>query len=633
MSEKPKRLNLTSSLLYDDLLHKTRSPIVKSHLSDLKKTVTGLGYRAFPNVNEVVHWNGRYAILTIVLPDECRTAGCTRSVKLTWRSKDGILERSCLCESCPTDSWITVRDPEGDGSYVAHHQGHFPQRMRLVRPPCVVTPSARAPTVAVNVDDMMTAASAGGLHLARTVFSLHSTETNSPTDVYDGKTWWMWDKVSGLWCRDPSGLHIHMTIVETVTKHYRALQRDNPMDHAISEGVSKLIESVNRYPTREKLVKDCRLTFQDTSFGERLDSDPHLIACSNGVFDILSGDFRYGKPQDYLSKCTNQPYLCIDLKETQEFHDIDRFLRDVSDCPEFIVEVIAQYMNRQHDCTHFLEWIGGGSNGKSKLQALIRMSLGGYAVTIPSTILTGKQVENGRPCPELVRAQSAIVVFFSEPSTNETLQSGPLKLITGGDAMYLRGLFESGSEITFNFLPILCCNEAPNITDQSEGMWRRIKKVPFRRHFVERPDPMKPHQRKVDYDLHKKFPRWAPVLLTHLLNLAHAIKNSTVSVEIPPAVAEETAMYREDSDLYTAFVAERIRKTSVPTDVIQWNKNGDSRGVWNEFTAHVYDTFKHKDNMPNKVTARKRFEEVLGQKLIHLQWKGFVMPTQCKSFV
>jgi hypothetical protein len=39
------------------------------------------------------------------------------------------------------------------------------------------------------------------------------------------------------------------------------------------------------------------------------------------------------------------------------------------------------------------------------------------------------------------------VVFISEPSHNETLNLGIVKEVTGGDAMYTRGLYEDGGEM------------------------------------------------------------------------------------------------------------------------------------------------------------------------------------------
>ena len=57
------------------------------------------------------------------------------------------------------------------------------------------------------------------------------------------------------------------------------------------------------------------------------------------------------------------------------------------------------------------------------------------------------------------------MVFISEPSHNETLNLGIVKEITGGDAMFTRGLYEEGQEIQCRFTPVLLCNVLPNVTD------------------------------------------------------------------------------------------------------------------------------------------------------------------------
>ena len=79
-------------------------------------------------------------------------------------------------------------------------------------------------------------------------------------------------------------------------------------------------------------------------------------------------------------------------------------------------------------------------------------ALGDYCITIPVSVFTQKRIEYGRACPELQRTKGRRVVFISEPSHNETLNLGIIKEVTGGDAMYTRGLYEDGGEMQYEYI-------------------------------------------------------------------------------------------------------------------------------------------------------------------------------------
>lgn len=110
--------------------------------------------------------------------------------------------------------------------------------------------------------------------------------------------------------------------------------------------------------------------------------------------------------------------------------------------------------------------------------------------------------------------------------------------------MYMCGLYEDGTEIKISGIPICCCNETPNINDQSDGVWRQLVEVPFDRHFVENPDPSNPNQKKMDEGLDLKLHTWKEVLLTDMLRWAHNCKvNMTGPPPLPHSIQAATDCY------------------------------------------------------------------------------------------
>ena len=66
-------------------------------------------------------------------------------------------------------------------------------------------------------------------------------------------------------------------------------------------------------------MKECRELFYDKNFNDNLDENPYLMGCSNGVIDFKEKTFRQGRPEDYISQCTNIIYTPLDeIKQDAE---------------------------------------------------------------------------------------------------------------------------------------------------------------------------------------------------------------------------------------------------------------------------------------------------------------------------
>ena len=140
-----------------------------------------------------------------------------------------------------------------------------------------------------ETNKMVEASVVGGFMLAEICKVLQQNFDDSPTDVYDGKCWWFYDTSRCLWRPDVSGTHIHQTIITSVKRDYGYLKHAVGSKPMVTEPIDRLIANINQEPFRRKLVSDCRATFLDREFLLRLNTKPHLIACSNGVFDINLG--------------------------------------------------------------------------------------------------------------------------------------------------------------------------------------------------------------------------------------------------------------------------------------------------------------------------------------------------------
>jgi putative DNA primase/helicase len=138
-----------------------------------------------------------------------------------------------------------------------------------------------------------------------------------------------------------------------------------------------------------------------------------------------------------------------------------------------------------------------------------------------------------------------------------------MKELTGGDPIQCRALFENS--VTFNpqFKLVVCTNTLFDITSNDDGTWRRLRKVDFESKFTENPNEdarfpvdQYPYQFKIDKKIDEKFVKWAPVLLSMLVDVAYETKGKVTDVA---KVTEATEGYRKDQDLITEFMTEHIR--------------------------------------------------------------------------
>ena len=65
---------------------------------------------------------------------------------------------------------------------------------------------------------------------------------------------------------------------------------------------------------QEFILKESKEVFYNKDFHNKLDSNPHLLGCKNGVVDFKNKTFRKGRPDDYISLSTNIVYNKLDKK-------------------------------------------------------------------------------------------------------------------------------------------------------------------------------------------------------------------------------------------------------------------------------------------------------------------------------
>lgn len=188
---------------------------------------------------------------------------------------------------------------------------------------------------------------------------------------------------------------------------------------------------------------------------------------------------------------------------------------------------------------------GNGSNGKSTFLDTLRAVLGDYVVHARAETFMRDARSGGIP-NDVAALRGARVVTASEPEQGEQLDESLVKEMTGDAALTAR--FMRGEFFTFvpRFKVLLATNHRPVIRGTDNGIWRRIRLVPFTETI---PDAEK------DRELPAKLAAEADGILAWAVEGCLAWQRDGLAP--PDAVLSATEDYRTDMDVLGEFLAER----------------------------------------------------------------------------
>ena len=331
--------------------------------------------------------------------------------------------------------------------------------------------------------------------------------------------------------------------------------------------VIRIIQRLGQTSDKKNIMQEARDLFEDTEFHNRLDSDPYLLGCKNGVIDFKEKTFRKGRPEDYITKCTNVDYYPLThSKHTKVIPQLEDFMEKLfvkTELREYMWNHLAAVLIGMPSLNQALyNYIGIGQNGKSVLTDLMTHTLGSYKCAAPISLITQGRGKIGGLAPEIVGLKGCRYVVMQEPETTDVIHEGPMKeLVSGVEPITARGPYMT-KPVTFipQFALTLCCNQLINVRTQDHGTWRRLKVINFESLFTENPvddDENRPYQFMIDRDILTNFPVWKETFLSMLVQRAYENNGRVVDCD---AVLEASNKYRASQDHVAQFISERVSR-------------------------------------------------------------------------
>jgi putative DNA primase/helicase len=210
--------------------------------------------------------------------------------------------------------------------------------------------------------------------------------------------------------------------------------------------------------------------------GDAWDAAPMLLGVENGVVNLETGLLRPGRPEDLITLSAGVPF-----DPAAECPRWAQFLQEVFAGDQELVtwmQTFSGYLltGDVSEQMFVIAW-GAGANGKSTCFSTLAAVFGSYAYNLPFSAFELHQ--RGAIPNDLAALVHRRFVTASESGESTRLNESRLKMLTGGDtvtARFLHGEF-------FEFKPVakfvLFTNTKPTVRDDSLGMWRRIRLVPF----------------------------------------------------------------------------------------------------------------------------------------------------------
>jgi putative DNA primase/helicase len=222
------------------------------------------------------------------------------------------------------------------------------------------------------------------------------------------------------------------------------------------------------------------------------DSNPYLFCIENGVVDMQTGRFLKHDPSLYL---TMKSPIKFDSAATCPH--IEKFLGSALGSVENVLSFLDIMTAKTTDLLfeYFVAMIGGGSNGKTIAEELIRALFGDEMIS-EVDLLTLTQNRFDRR--ELFKKKFLI---NSEVSGDEK-ESRWIKFISGGGRIDADQKGKDHIQFRPRCLIIFDTNNPPKFADTSYAFQRRLVKIDFQNRFVD--DPKEASERQRDPFILKK---------------------------------------------------------------------------------------------------------------------------------
>lgn len=320
-----------------------------------------------------------------------------------------------------------------------------------------------------------------------------------------------------------------------------------------------------------------------------LDSHPRVLNVQNGTLDLQTMQLSPHDPADLLTKICGAAH-----DPGAEAPEFTAFLERIQPDPEmrsFLARLFGHALLGTV-VEHVLAILyGTGANGKSTLVEAVMTAFGDYAAPTDPGLLIDRGDVHPTGTADLFGLRLAVT---HETDEGRRLAEGTVKRLTGGDTIKARGMREDFWSFTPSHSIVMHTNHKPIVRGSDEGIWRRLRFVPF--------DIVIPEDER-DGKLWERLQQEKDGILAWIIRGYQEWVSR--GLDEPSSVTEATAAFRGESDMLATFLEQRcllnpythVRSGELFEAWVQWCKieNHDA-GTQTKFSRELVDRGFDKDH-------------------------------------
>jgi putative DNA primase/helicase len=379
--------------------------------------------------------------------------------------------------------------------------------------------------------------------------------------------WMVYHAEDGCW-KEPYA----ESVVQRIICHFGDLRYEGASDMRPDEArfAKHSLSSAGITAVKTILRNDTRIIIRQEEF----DENPDLLNCKGDLYDLRAGTMRPAEPDDLISKTVfckaaareaapeaapgaaqkagKEPAMPAVPKKFEEFMKKITSREGVErpDLSLFISFFFGYCLTGDTGASFFVNFHGGGKNGKSVLLKLMMALFGDYAAPVPEDVVIENRFASQFDLANLPGIRLGVLSDAPEGRLNMKL----LKPITTGDTISAKRKFMK--DFAFKSQCKIAVGSNPRLTLKETGMAikRRIRMIPF--------DYTVPDEDEI-VNLDKILMEEAPEILALLIFFAQEYYRRGMGPRaFPPceAVDETSRECLESEDLVGRFIKERVEE-------------------------------------------------------------------------